>query len=66
MKINKAQNKIISSFCNDTAKGVMVAIILGQGLISTDIFETRIYLNLVWFIISILFFSLAIFVSKSV
>lgn len=66
MRISKKQISVITSFSNDVAKGIMVAIILGQGLIASDIFEVRIYLNVVWFVISMIFFSLAIFINKSV
>lgn len=66
MRISKKQINVITSFSNDVAKGIMVAVILGQGLIASDIFEVRMYLNIVWFVISMIFFSLAIFINKSV
>ena len=66
MRISKKQISVITSFSNDVAKGIMVAVILGQGLIASDIFEVRMYLNVVWFVISMIFFSLAIFINKSV
>ncbi len=66
MSISKKQINVITSFSNDVAKGIMVAVILGQGLIASDIFEVRMYLNVVWFVISMIFFSLAIYINKSV
>ncbi len=66
MSISKKQISVITSFSNDVAKGIMVAVILGQGLIASDIFEVRMYLNVVWFVISMIFFSLAIYINKSV
>lgn len=42
MKLNKSQLKVLSEFCNDTAKGLMLAALLGQGFVSGTTFSVRI------------------------
>ncbi|MBL7036566.1 hypothetical protein ISR94_01785 [Candidatus Microgenomates bacterium] len=64
MVYSKGQLKIASEFSNDIAKGVMIAVILGQGIINIDA-PFKIYINLLWFSISILLFISAMIFSRS-
>ncbi|MEK7168423.1 MAG: hypothetical protein AAB778_00250 [Patescibacteria group bacterium] len=66
MNLTKSQYKTARSFMNDVAKGVMIAVILGQSVLLNSSLEIKIYANMMWFVISIFFFFSAMMLSKHI
>lgn len=51
---------------NDVAKGVMIAVILGQSVLLNSSVEIKVYANIAWFVISIFFFFSAMMISRHI
>lgn len=66
MKLSDGQLKIASEFCNDVAKGVMLAVILGQNLLVDIPLEIKIYASIAWFTVSISLLFSAIMISRHI
>lgn len=64
--LSPCQFKTISEFCNDIAKGVMLAAIIGQGALSGFSGATRILLSSFWVFMSLFMLYFAVLFSREV
>lgn len=59
-----AQFRTAANFCNDLAKGLLLATILGQGNLTTLETSQRVIISLGWVIFSLLSFVVAVSLSR--
>lgn len=64
--LSPCQFKTISEFCNDIAKGVMLAAIIGQGALAELSGPTHILLSLFWIFMSLFMLYFAVLFSREV
>lgn len=64
MKLSTGQLKTISTFLNDVSKGLMVAVILGQGVLHSANNLDKIKISLSWFALSTFLLLSAMIYSK--
>lgn len=63
-KLKLHQYNVISRFCEDLAKGLTLAIILGQAFVATEPFLNKAIMILVSVFIALLLLFLAVYFSK--
>lgn len=61
MRLKISQYKLLSNFCNDIAKGVMLAGLLGQGVFSLPTLTTRIVVSTFAFLFAFVMLYFAIY-----
>ena len=59
-----AQYKTLSAFCNDVAKGLMLAGILGQGIAESLSVDSKIIISFVYLFLSLLLLYFALICSR--
>lgn len=62
--LGKIQFKVVSDFCNDVAKGIMIAAVVGQGAMESLSGLSRGFLSLFWGFTSLFMLYFAILFSK--
>lgn len=63
-KVNFNKFVILSEFCNDVAKGLMIAGILGQAVVITDSTFSKIIISAIVIIVSCLFLTFSVLLSN--
>ena len=57
---------VLSEFCNDVAKGVMLAAVIGQGVLPSMLGFTRALMSLFWILVSLFLLYLAVLFKREV
>jgi len=65
-KLKPQQFKTISNFCNDIAKGLMLAVFLGQITLIPSLGSIKILISVVYLLVSLIMFYFAIYFSKEI
>lgn len=65
-KLKSQQFQTISNFCNDIAKGLMLAVFLGQITLIPSLGSIKILISVVYLLVSLIMFYFAIYFSKEV
>lgn len=63
-QLKSSQFKTLADFCNDVAKGVMLAVIVGQGVLGNIIGIERLVVSLAWVFISLSLLYFAVIFSQ--
>ena len=63
-KLKFYQYNVISRFCEDLAKGLMLGIFLGQITLGSSLGYERIYITLFYFVTALTMFYFAVYFSK--
>lgn len=65
-KLKLHQYNVISRFCEDLAKGLMLGVFLGQITLGSSLGYERIFISIFYFITSLIMFYFAVYFSRKV
>lgn len=63
-KLKPYQYNVVSRFCEDIAKGLMLGVFLGQITFGSSLGFERIYITMFYFVMSLTMFYFAVYFSK--